>query len=142
MESPIRTVRVSNSGRDQLIRLKRFTGIEHWNVLCRWALCRSLAELTAPSPAPLGEMSNIEMAWPVFAGPLAEVFLIALRQRLIEDHLPVDDESMAHQFKLHLHRGIGCLASEQVRRVDSLVERAVEAGKPQIPLHSLSTIRH
>ena len=46
----IEHIRISRTARDQLITLKRRTGIMHWNVLCRWALCRSLAE-PAPPPA-------------------------------------------------------------------------------------------
>ena len=42
-------IRLSQTARDQLITLKRRTGIAHWNVLCRWAFCRSLAE---PAPPP------------------------------------------------------------------------------------------
>ena len=138
MESPIRSVRVSANGRDQLIRLKRYTGIQHWNVLCRWSLCRSLAEPHAPSPAPLGEMSNIEMSWQVFAGPLSEAFLLALRQRLLDDQLSLDDETLALQFRLHLHRGIAYLAGENVRKIDALAERAVSAMDAQVglPFHA------
>ena len=44
----IETVRIDEQGREQLIRLKRYTGVEFWNVLCRWALCVSLAEPTKP----------------------------------------------------------------------------------------------
>lgn len=134
MESPIRSVRISASGRDQLIRLKRFTGIQHWNVLCRWALCRSLVEPTPPSPAPLGEMSNIEMSWPVFAGPLGEVFMLALRQRLVDDQLATDDETLSAQFRLHVHRGIAYLAGENVRKIDGLAERALDAMATQLGL--------
>ena len=134
MESPIRSVRVSATGRDQLIRLKRFTGIQHWNVICRWALCRSLAEPHAPSPAPLGEMSNIEMSWQVFAGPLSETLILALRQRLSDDELGLDDETLVAQFRLHLHRGIAYLAGENVRKIDALAERALTAMGGQVVL--------
>lgn len=123
MESPIRTVRVSEDARDQLIRLKRLTGIAHWNVLCRWALCRSLAEPHPPSGAPLGEMSNVEMTWQVFAGPYSEAFLLMLRQRAFEDGLPTNDEAVANQFRLHLHRGIAYLSHEGVRRIENLVTK-------------------
>lgn len=138
MESPIRTIKISGTGRDQLIRLKRFTGIQHWNVLCRWALSRSLAEPHPPSPAPLGEMSNIEMSWAVFAGPLGECFLLALRQRLIDDNLSVNDETLTQQFRLHLHRGIAYLAGENLRKIDDLAERAVAelAGQRTLPFQS------
>ena len=33
-------IRLSKQAKNQLIKLKRVTGIEHWNVLCRWALVR------------------------------------------------------------------------------------------------------
>ena len=36
----IEHIRVSQHAKDQLIRLKRVTGIKNWNVLCRWALWR------------------------------------------------------------------------------------------------------
>ena len=39
-----RSLRFSQVARDQLARLKRHTGIEHLNVLARWALCTSLSE--------------------------------------------------------------------------------------------------
>lgn len=41
-------VRVSQQAKDHLVRLKRITGIKNWNVLCRWALCVSLAEESTP----------------------------------------------------------------------------------------------
>ena len=53
METPIKQVRTSKTAKEQLIKLKRITKIENWNILCRWALCRSLAEPTIPSPVPI-----------------------------------------------------------------------------------------
>ena len=102
MTAPIRSVRISVDAKDQLIRLKRYTRIEHWNILCRWALCRSLAEKHPPSPAPLPPMSNVEMSWPVFVGHHGHTILSLVRQRCHEDGLPTDDQSMAEQFRLHL----------------------------------------
>jgi DNA sulfur modification protein DndE len=52
-------IRLSKQAREQLIRLKRHTGIEHWNVLCRWAFCRSLAEPSVPPPAKIPADSNV-----------------------------------------------------------------------------------
>ena len=45
----IKQVRLSNQAKEQLIRLKTRTGIQQWNILCRWALCLSLKELTPPA---------------------------------------------------------------------------------------------
>jgi len=130
MSVPIRTVRISVDAKDQLIRLKRYTRIEQWNILCRWALCRSLAEEHPPSPAPLPPMSNVEMSWPVFAGHHSHAILALVRQRCHEDGLPIDDVSMAEQFRLHLHRGIAYLASEDIRSIEDLVERGLESYGP------------
>ena len=123
MDGPIRRIKISAAGRDQLIRLKRFTGIENWNILCRWALCRSLAEQYPPSPAPIKEWSNIDMDWHVFGGPYGEVLLAMLRTRCAEDGLGVHDAVVAEQFRLHLHRGIATLAAagEEVRHIEDLV---------------------
>jgi len=64
-------IRLSQQAKDQLIKLKRVTGIEHWNVLCRWALCVSLAESSIPPAAKIPSDSNVEMSWKVFGGPRA-----------------------------------------------------------------------
>src|SRR6478752_29704 len=79
----IETVRINAQGREQLIRLKRYTGIEHWNELCRWALCISLAESTRPPIIKTGGEGGIDMSWRTFAGAHAELYLALLKQRCI-----------------------------------------------------------
>ena len=32
-------IRIAERAKDQLAKLKRSTGIPHWNVLCRWGFC-------------------------------------------------------------------------------------------------------
>ncbi|WOI87323.1 MULTISPECIES: DNA sulfur modification protein DndE [Rhodococcus] len=112
MHMPVEHVRLSQSARDQLITLKRRTGIAHWNVLCRWALCRSLAEPNVPPAVKLVTDSSVEMTWRVFAGNHGEVLWALVRFRSYRDGLPLDDESIASQFRLHLHRGIGYLIGD------------------------------
>jgi DNA sulfur modification protein DndE len=63
----IRQVRLSTQAREQLIRLKTRTGIPHWNVLCRWALCLSLRQDSPPAPLDIPADSNVEMTWQVLA---------------------------------------------------------------------------
>ena len=111
MKPPVERVRVSQAAKDQLIKLKRVTKIDQWNILCRWAFCRSLAESTPPSPVAIPADSNVEMAWQVFGGEVGDLLIIALKQRCYMDHLSLDDETLATQFRLHLHRGIGYLAA-------------------------------
>jgi DNA sulfur modification protein DndE len=108
----IEHIRLSQTARDQLITLKRRTGIAHWNVLCRWALCRSLAESTPPPAAKLVLDSSVEMTWRVFAGELGDTLWALLRYRCYQDGLPLDEETLAQQFRLHLHRGTGYLVGD------------------------------
>ena len=108
----IETVRVSQTARNQLITLKRRTGIANWNVLCRWGFCRSLAEPAAPPAAKLVLDSNVEMSWRTFGGDLGDVLWALLRLRCHNDGLPLDDETLDQQFRLHLHRGIGYLVGD------------------------------
>src|SRR5690242_18973313 len=96
----IENIRLSQTARDQLVTLKRRTGIATWNVLCRWAFCRSLVE---PAPPPLLHLtldSSVEMSWKVFAGEYADIYWGLLRFRCHKDGLPLDDETLATQFRL------------------------------------------
>jgi DNA sulfur modification protein DndE len=109
----VETVRISQQGRDQLIKLKRVTGIQNWNILCRWALCCSLAEKSIPSKTDIVTDSPIEIAWKTFTGEgMEEVYSALVKQRCQSDGLDLTKEVLANYFKLHLHRGLGYLSSK------------------------------
>jgi len=108
----IETVRISPGAKDQLVTLKRRTGLKHWNELGRWALCRSLAEATRPPDVPIPTEGGIEIEWRTFAGRLADLYTDLLRQRCVEDGLDPDRTTVQRQLSLHLHRGIGYLAGD------------------------------
>jgi DNA sulfur modification protein DndE len=123
MESPIERFKLSQTAKDNLIKLKRYTKIEQWNILCRWGFCRSLAEPSSPSPVPIPADSNVELNWKVFGGEMADIFLIALKQRCYQDGLGTDKETLTQQFRLHLHRGIAYLAGDpKLKKIDNLIE--------------------
>lgn len=105
-------IRLTQQARDQLVTLKRRTGIAHWNVLCRWALCRSLAEATVPPATKLVLDSNVEMSWRTFAGDRGDIYWALVRERCHLDGFELDEETLAQQFRLHLHRGIGYLVGD------------------------------
>lgn len=123
----IETVRIDQQGREQLIRLKRHTGIETWNVLCRWAFCASLAEATRPPLRLFKGEAAIEIAWRVFGGHHHELYLALLKQRCLRDGLTIDDATLQEQFRLHLHRGLGYLSADRsIRSVSGLLRRVDE----------------
>lgn len=126
MDIPIERIRISLTAEEQLNKLKRLTKIKQWNILCRWALCRSLAEPSVPSPVPIKTDSKVEMTWNVFGGEIADVLLLALKQRCHQDGLGTDRDTLKQQFSLHLHRGIGYLAGdERLKNIEDLVAMAI-----------------
>ncbi|MFL0604307.1 MULTISPECIES: DNA sulfur modification protein DndE [Cylindrospermopsis] len=123
MESPIERIKLSQTAKDQLLKLKRVTRIEQWNILCRWAFCRSLAETSPPSPIPIPQDSNVELTWKVFGGEMADILLLALKQRCKNDGLGTDSETLITQFRLHLHRGIGYLAGDpNIKSIEDFID--------------------
>jgi DNA sulfur modification protein DndE len=135
MENPIERIIITQTAKEQLVKLKRSTKIEQWNILCRWALCRSLAEPSIPSPVSLGKNSNVEMTWNIFAGNMSDIFLIALKERCDRDNLGNDKETLRQQFRLHLHRGIGYLSGEtELREIEDLITIVLDKSKFNKPI--------
>ena len=123
----IEHIHLSQQAKDQLVRLKRATGLTTWNALCRWALCISLAEAGIPPPKKIPADSNVEMSWRVFAGTDGDVYLALLRERCIRDGLSPGSDTLTEQFRLHLHRGIAYLAAnKRVTGIDGLVALAID----------------
>ena len=119
------TVRINARGKSQLSRLKRYTGIENWNILCRWAFCASIAEPTVPPPKSFPGEPGVEMTWRVFGGRLHEVYLALLKVRCKRDGLALNDSNLNEQFRLHVHRGLSYLAADrQIKGVSNLVKKA------------------
>jgi len=106
MLQTIDTIKLSEKQKQQLIRLKTKTGIENWNVLCRWALCMSLAEESAPPYEDIPSNSNVEMSWRVFAGEYSDIYLAVLRHSYHQQVSAPQETTFVDYLKLHLSRGI------------------------------------
>lgn len=127
----IKQFRLSAQAREQLIRLKTRTGIPQWNILCWWAFCLSLQQPSPPTPIEVPADSNVEMTWQVFGGEAHELYLALLKERCERDGLPISEDTLLRQFRLHLHRGIGYLATPQaIRSIADLVKLAVRSQEP------------
>ena len=119
------TVRVSQQGKDQLSKLKRYTGIKQWNILCRWALCTSLADPSVPLVREVITDSNVEMSWRTFGGQHADVYRALVVQRAHSELGSTDDDALLRTLNAHLHRGIGTLAGGSTR---PSIEELVRVG--------------
>lgn len=105
----IENIRLSEKAKQQLIVIKRKTGIDNWNVLCRWALCLSLKEVSEPPKEEITTDSSIEMTWKVFAGEYQHVYMALFLHRAFINS--IDSKDLNDYFKLHIHRGISYLTS-------------------------------
>ena len=129
----IKQVRLSGQARDQLIRLKTKTGITQWNILSRWAFCLSLKQLSPPTPIEVPADSNVEMTWQVFGGEAHELYLALLKERCERDGHGTSDDVLAKQFRLHLHRGIGYLATPHaIKSIGDLVRLVFEGERGDV----------
>lgn len=123
----IKQVRLSQRAKDQLSRLKAKTGIQNWNILCRWALVYSLSEKTLPSDIKLVADSNLEMSWLTFGGEYYEIYEAIMKAWCIQMSLPIDEETVSKYFRLNLERGISHLCGTGfIKDIDDLLYLAVK----------------
>ena len=106
----LENVYLSQKAKDQLIKLKRSTGIQYWNILARWGFCFSLADPTIPPKVNLPSDHAVEMTWKVFGGEYHEIYTALLKERCVRDNIELTKENLSEQFRLHIHRGIGQLS--------------------------------
>ena len=126
----IKQFHLSVQEKEKLSRLKGKTGIQNWNVLCRWALCCSLREKSVPMDLPLGEESNVEMSWFTFGGENYKLYEALIRERCIRDGLGTEEAVLAKYFRLHLNRGISYLASTNyIKNLEDLLHLALKDGE-------------
>lgn len=122
----IKQIKLSNAAKDKLSRLKGKTGIQNWNVLCRWAFCFSLKEGTIPTDIEINSDSNVEMSWLTFAGEYHELYEALIKEWCIENDLGTDNDTIAKYFKLHLERGIGYLSGTNfVKDIKDLLDKSL-----------------
>ncbi|WP_254609252.1 DNA sulfur modification protein DndE [Burkholderia lata] len=116
--SVIERVKLTSAAKNQLIALKRKTGIEHNNVLCRHALCLSLANASIPPEETFNFAGGLEIDWRTFTGGNEGVYNNLIVVRLLRDQIQPTPNLVRQALLLHLHRGLSYLAS---RREDELL---------------------
>jgi DNA sulfur modification protein DndE len=110
MKAPVDTVRISSRSREILIKIKRNTGIERWNEICRVALCSSLANPSLPPNSQKAWDTAIEIDWKTFAGDLHEPLTNAFSLRASKDGVDLQKrERVADYFRTHIERGISSI---------------------------------
>ncbi|XVJ71838.1 MAG: DNA sulfur modification protein DndE [Rhizobacter sp.] len=115
-------IKLNAAARNQLTTLKRRTGIEHNNAICRHALCISLANPSVPPNENFSFGGGIEIDWRTLTGGQDALYYNLLAVRLLSEGKRVNEESIRQTFVLHVHRGLSYLVSR--REEDLLQEMA------------------
>ena len=106
-------IRLTSAAKNQLITLKRRTGIEHNNALCRHALCVSLAN---PAPLPnekLNFSGGLELDWRTFTGQHETVYYNLVLMRMSNDGTNERSNSVKDAATMHTHRGLSLLVGQK-----------------------------
>ena len=107
----VENIRLSESAKRQLISLKRHTGIENWNTLCRWGFCLSVRDLKPITYESGTTQSNIEMTWRTFAGAHHAAYEAVVRlliAKQLEQGQPIEALDL---LRGHIDRGLSKMRS-------------------------------
>lgn len=115
-------VKLTATARNQLATIKRRTGIEHNNAICRHALCISLDNPSVPPDENFAFAGGLEIDWRTLTGGQDDLYTNLLIVRLLSEGKRVSEDSIRQVFLLHVHRGLSYLMSR--RDDDLLVEMA------------------
>ena len=111
MKIEIDRVRISATGRQQLIQIKRRTKIDQFNIICRHALVMSLEENSIPPVEQYEMAGGVEIDWKVFCGGETNLYYNLLVMRCLADGKEVNADNLKNTLTTHLHRGLGYLNS-------------------------------
>lgn len=120
-------IKLTAAAKTQLITLKRRTGIEHNNALCRHAICISLANPSIPPVEDLTFVNGIEIDWRTLTGGHEALYYNLVAVRLVSENKRVTGELVRQTITQHLHRGLSYLTSR--REEDLLMELAKSIEK-------------
>lgn len=106
-------IKLTMTARNQLATIKRRTGIQHNNAICRHALCISLASASIPPDETLNFTGGLEIDWRTFTGGQDALYYNLLVVRLVSDGEVVTEELIRQAGIQHIHRGLSYLVSRR-----------------------------
>ena len=112
MSALVERVKLTAAAKQQLSTLKRRSGIEHYNVIGRHALCASLVNKTKVPNEALNFSGGLEIEWKTFAGDAESTIINLLVMRAMADEADAGPLAVRKVLHAHLHRGLGYLTSD------------------------------
>jgi DNA sulfur modification protein DndE len=112
-------IRLTANAKNQLVTLKRKTGIEHYNSLCRHALCLSLANPSELIKETLTFNGGLEIDWRVLTSGYENLYVNILLT--VHEMILYDEEEVRELLCSHIHRGLSYMNGLDSERLSDLI---------------------
>ena len=119
MNINIETVKTTQNAKNILGRLKFNTGIQNWNIICRWAFCLSLKQESAPRVVD-EKLDGVEMTYETFAGKHSNIYLVLLMNSLKKHELEIHQLNLNKHLRAHINRGISILYNLKMKNISDI----------------------
>ena len=120
MEIKLDTIRTTLGVKYTLNRLKQLTGIETWNVLCRWAFCLSIKQENLPREIE-ETLDGVEIDYEVFAGKNKDIYTQLLVNNLLRFKVEVNKRNLSKYLYAHINRGVNILYTNKMKSISDLL---------------------
>ena len=120
MNINIETVKTTQNAKNILGRLKFNTGIQNWNIICRWAFCLSLKQESAPRVVD-EKLDGVEMTYETFAGKHSNIYLTLLVNSLKKHKLEIHQLNLNKYLRAHINRGISILYNLKMKNISDML---------------------
>ena len=120
MEIKLDTVRSTSNVKNTLVRLKQLTGIETWNVLCRWAFCLSIKQENLPREIE-ETLDGVEIDYEIFAAKNKDIYTQLLVNNLLRFKIEVNKRNLSKYLYAHINRGVNILYTNKMKRISDLL---------------------
>ncbi len=120
MEIKLDTVRTTLGVKHTLNRLKQLTGIETWNVLCRWAFCLSIKQENLPREIE-ENLDGLEIDYEVFVGKNKDIYTQLLINNLLKYKIEINKRNLSKYLYAHINRGVNIMYSNKLKDISGLM---------------------
>ena len=121
MSIKLEALKTTTHIKNVLSSIKRVTGIEYWNVICRWALCISLKQKSLPRLVE-EKLDGVEIDYDVFVGKNNSIYTQLLINNLIKHNIEVTKSNVYKYLYAHVNRGVSILYNKKMKSIKDLLE--------------------
>lgn len=121
MDIKIDTLRTTSNIKNILVRLKSITGVQYWNVVCRWALCTSLKQSTLPRLIE-EKLDGVEIDYDVFVGKNKIIYTQLLLNNLKKHNVRLTKDNIKKYLYAHVNRGVSILYNYKMKTIKDLLK--------------------